>query len=346
MAAKRIRISADDGTTWFTFPGDKGEIHDEADGIKDTILGQEFSSEQTGMIQWNVTTNGLYKGFAGYVAKIMKSGTATTMTADPMSLVSGKIYRITASTKSVFDRATAITVLDNAVAVDAEDIESIDYLHGRVIFDAGYTVTGPVTITGKYLPMTQIAKANSFTLTQTAGTKDTSVFESAQANGGYRTFEYGLRTVSLGLKGIYASSNAFRALLAARSELVIEINPDGSSKSVARGFFKAMSTGQTGNVGELEEQDLNFTLSVPDDEDITLPFDWQFASDSTLSQAVRITIDAWEAGEVVKVAYLEDGTTGTMGDAVITDLTLSGGLDVMNDFSIKFQGTDAPEAYA
>lgn len=112
--AKRVQLSVDNGSTWRTFPGDKGEFSNEATGIKDTILGQDFQSEQTGLIGWSISTNGLYKGFAGYVANILKSGTATTFTTEAAALVSGKTYRITDATKRVLDRNTAVVIYDNA----------------------------------------------------------------------------------------------------------------------------------------------------------------------------------------------------------------------------------------
>lgn len=339
--AKRIRISPDAGTTWYTFPGDQGDLTDTANAIKDTVFGQDFASDQTGMINWQISTNGLYKGFAGYVAKLLKSGTPTTFTAEATSSLGGNVYQITSVIKRIWDRTTPIVVWDGSTPVVPT---SIDYLFGTVTLAA--PPAGTLTIhSGKYLPMTQIAKANSFTLTQTAAVIMNSVFETAQANGGYDTYEYGLRTVSLSLKGIYASSNGFRALLAARSELVIEINPDGSSLTVARGFFKPMTTGQSGNVGALEDQTLNFSLSVPDQVDITLPFDWLFASGSTLSLALKTAINNWLDGVLATISYLPDGTTGSKGSAVITDVTLTGGLDVMNVFTVKFQGSDAPVAF-
>ncbi len=341
--AKRIQISPDAGTTWYTFPGDQGDLTDTANAIKDTILGQDFASDQTGMINWQISTNGLYKGFAGYVAKLLKSGTPTTFTAEATTNVSGNIYQISSTTKRVWDRLTPIVVHDGVTLLVEGTNYSVDYLFGKVTLSA--PPSGAVTLAGKYLPMTQVAKANSFTLTQTAATIDNSVFETAQANGGYNTYEYGLRTVSLSLKGIYASSNGFRALLAARTELVIEINPDGSSLTVARGFFKPMTTGQSGNVGALEEQTLNFQLSVPDQSDISLPFNWAFATASTLSTALKTALNDWIAGTLALVNYLPDGTNGSKGSAVITDVTLTGGLDVMNTFALKFQGSDAPVAY-
>lgn len=341
--AKRIQISPNSGANWYTFPGDKGELHDDATAIKDTTFGQDFASDQTGMINWHITTNGLYKGFAGYVAKVKKSGTPTTFTAEATTLLSGRDYQVTNPIKQIWDRTTPVVVHDGATLLVETTDYTVDYLFGIVTLVNA--PAGAVTVSGKYLPMTQVAKANSFTLTQTANALKTSVYETAQANGGYESYEYGLRTVSLSLKGIYASSNGFRALLAARSELIIEINPDGSSLSVARGFFKPMATSQTGNVGELEDQTLNFSLAVPFQDDISIPFDWTFAAGSTLARAVREAIIAWQAGTLTHVNYLSNGTTGTQGAAVITDLTLTGGLDAMNDFAIKFQGSDAPVAF-
>lgn len=343
--SKRVQITPDAGTTWYTFPGDKGDRQLTAADIKDTIFGTDYESGQTGLINWTETCNGIYKGFAGYVAKVSKSGTPTTFTTSAFSLVSGKTYKITDATKNIWDRATAVSVFDNAVAVSGANILSIDYLNGRVTFVGGYTVTGPVTATGKYLPMTQVAGANSFTLTQNATAIDNTDFVVAQGNTGFRVYICGLKTVKLGLKGFYKVSNAFEALVAARSECVIEINPDGGGLTVARGWFKPLTTGQSGGVGALEDQSLDFTLSVPDQTGITIPFAWVFNAGSTLSLAIQTAINNWQNGTLATINYLTDGSAGFKGDAVITDLSLSGGLDVMNDFSLKFQGSDVPVAY-
>lgn len=340
---KRIQISPNNGTTWYTFPGNTGELNDEANAIKDTVYGQDFDSSQTGMINWTISSNGLYKGFAGYVAKILKSGTATAFTDEAMSLVSGTTYKITDGTKGIWDRTSAVTVKDGTTELTESTDYTVDYLFGTVTLTNA--PAGTVTVSAKYLPMTQVAKANGFTLTQNANANDNSVYETAQANNGYQTFEYGLKTVSLSLQGIYAPSNAFRDLLSSRAELVIEINPDGNSKSVARGWFKAMTTGQSGDVGDLEQQTLSFSLAVPAQEGITMPFKWSFASDTTLSNAIVTAINAWQDGDLTKVNYLQDGTTGVQGSAVITDLSLTGGLNAMNEFAVKFQGSDAPAVF-
>jgi hypothetical protein len=340
--AKRVRISPDDGVTFYTFPGNTAELTREGQDLKDTIFGQNYESGMTGLFSAAISANGLYKGYAGYMAVIKKSGSSTVFTDEATTLVSGKTYKITNAVKNVWNRAVAVVVEDGGVAIDAADIESIDYLHGRVTLDSGYTPSGAITFTGAYFPMTQVAKGRSYNLTQTANAIDNSTFETVQANGGYRTFEPGLKTVKLGLTGVYATSNAFEALLAARAEAVIEINADGQGKSIARGWFRPMSLGQSGDVGDLEEQTLDFTLAVPDQEDIILPFSWLHDATSTLNRAIKEALLAWQNDTATVVDYLPDGTNGFEADAIVTDLSLSGGMEAMNEFTVKFQLSGAP----
>ncbi len=342
--AKRIRVSDDDGATFSTFPGSTGELQSEAGQLDDTIFGQNFESTQPGINGWTVNTNAIIKGYAGYLATIKKTGSSTSMTAEATTHVSGKIYQITSAAKRVLDRANTITVLDNAVDHTA-DVESIDHLSGTVTFKSAYSITGPVTITAHYLPTAVVGCSNEYTLTQNANAVDNTCMDTAQANDGHRTFEYGLKTVSLELNGIYKSANGFRTLLDGRTELIVEIDPLGNGQNVARGFFRAVSTGESGDVGDLEAETITFNLSVPDDETVIYPFHWYIASGSTLNEAIKICLAAWEGEDLVKVAYLPDGIDGVMGDAVITDLSLKGGLEAMNEFTVNFQGSDALEDY-
>lgn len=343
--AKRIRVSDDSGSTWYTLPGNTGESSDEANELDDTVFGQDFSSSQTGLIGRTINANGLYKGFAGYVATIMKQGTPTSMTDEAMSLVSGKTYRVTNAAKRMFDRTASFTFKHNSgTSISASNIESIDYLYGRVTFISSFTPTGSVTVSGSYLPLAAVGKSTDYTLTQQANANDSTDMPTAQANNGTRIFEYGLKTVSLELNGIYDSANDFKALLAARTELIIEINPDGNDKAVARGFFKPLSTSQSGDVGDLETETISFSLSVPDDSMLETPFKWSIASDATLNAGIQKCITAWQDKSLILVSYLYDGTNGYSADAVITDLSLSGGLEAMNEFTINFQLSDETTA--
>lgn len=340
--AKSVQVSAD-GVTWYTLPGNSGEWNDEAEQIDDTIFGHTFSSTQPGLITWTSNAQAFYKGFAGYVASIKSSGVSTALTDEPMSLVSGKTYKVTDATKNILDYSKAIVFEDNGVAVNAADIETINWLFGQVTFTAAYTVTGPITVaSGWYLPSTEVSRANSFTLTQTAETIDKTDYALARANDGYRVFEPGLRTISLELGGFYDSSDAVWEILEGRTEAVIEINPDGSGLSLARGVFKLVTRNQSGDVGALEEQSRTFNLSVPEDMDII--FNWQHDASTTLSQAIRVLLDAYINNTLPYVRYAPDGTDELLftGQAVLTDVSLSSSLDAMNEFTAAFQGSDQP----
>jgi hypothetical protein len=341
--AKRVRISDDGGTSWYTLPGNTAELSSEAGDLDDTIFGQDFSSTQSGLIGWTISANGLFKGFAGYVAKILKPGTPTAMTAEPMGQIGTSLtFEITDPSKNVWNRHAELQVFDGG---EPADVVSIDYLFGRVTL--AETPISTITVTGEYLPLESIGCSNSFTLTQTANAIDNTCMSTAQVNEGHRTFEYGLKTVSLDLQGIYKTANNFLQMLKNREELVIEVNPDGNGNTVARGFYKAMTTGQSGDVGDLEQETITFNLSVPQDDTglIPYPFHWVITEESTLSMAIQKALTAWEESEMINIAYLPDGNTGVQGEAVITDLTLTGGLEAMNEFTANVQGSGELTSY-
>lgn len=336
--AKVIRIS-DTGLTgsWATFPGNKGDIANDLGTIDDTIFGQNFKSMQPGLLGATLSFDGMIKGFAGYVATLYKNGATTGMVAEPMSLISGKTYKTTNAAKNMWNRAVTFTVFDNAVDQTA-NVLSINFAAGTVTFKAAYTVTGPVTVTGSYFPKVRIARGKGFTLTQTTNVLDDTDFETAQGNSGTKTFEAGLKTVSLSVNGIYADASANLATLLARSEIMIEVNPDGALKDYARGIFKMTQQGSSANVGDLELETLNFTLFVPDSPVLfETPFSWVHDSTSTLNASIRKALDSWEQGTVKYYAYVPAGAAGVQAPGIISDISLTGGLEVMNDFTLKTQ---------
>lgn len=341
--AKRVQISTDGNAPWYTLPGNSAELRNEAGELNDTIFGQNFSSGETGLISWTLNSNALYKGFAGYIVSLKKAGTPVALSDEPMSLVSGNTYVITDKDKRIIDLDTAVTVEDDGSDETAE-IESINYMTGEITFNSGYAVTGPVTISGKYIPVSEIAGAKTFTLTQTAETIDETDIPTARANDGYMVFSQGLKTASLELSGIYKTTNAFQTALEDRESFIVEINPDNNALSIARGIFKFASRGQSGDVGALEEETISLRLSVPDNELMVTPFTWIHDSSTTLNQGVQILLDAWLAGDNVHVRYLPDGSTGFKGEAVITDISLTGGLEAMNEFTVNLQGSGAVDA--
>lgn len=336
--AKTVQVSDDNGSNWYTLPGNSGSFNNESTPITDTIFGQTWSSEEIGLISWQCEAQAYFKGFAGYQATVKKAGTATAMTGEAMTLVSGKTYQVTDAAKRLLDRNDTFVVYDNGVDHTA-DVASYNYLMGEVTFDSSYTVTGPVTIDGDYLPLSDLGTGNAFTLTQSADAVETSDFATVQGNGGFRTFQPGLRTAQIELSAFYTIAADLRADLQARDEVIIEINPDGNSKSLARGFFKVVNEGQSGDVGALEEESITFSLNVPSSDYV--PFDWHHESDTTLHQSIQICLDAFLNETEIDVQYLYDGTNGVKGDCIVTDTSLSSGLDAMNEFSVSFQGTGA-----
>ena len=335
MAAKTIQVSAD-GITYSTLPGNTGDFSAETNQLDDTIFGVDYSSTQPGLINWSVSSNAMYRGFAGYVASVLRNGSSTGTTGEPMTLVSGTTYRVTDATKRILDKDTAITFKDGGVAINASGIESVDYLFGTVTLAAA--PGGAVTFDGSFFPTASLGCSNSFSLTQTSDTTDTTCFETASVNGGFATFRPTLKTVELELTGFYRASNQFYDLLQSRDELIVELNPDGNDKSVARGYFKPVTNSQTGDVGGDESETVSFRLSTPDG---IVPFKWVHASDSTIPDGVKTLLDAWADGEEVYVRYLPEGDSaeGRQGQAIVTDISLSQSVDGMSEFSVSLQGT-------
>lgn len=344
MAAKRIQVSVDGGTTFRTLPGSSGEYNEELNTITDTVFGQTFESNDVSIGQWDVSCNSFFKGAVGYCAKIRAGGTPVVMTSQAATLVSGKTYRITDTTKRIIDYFTAVTVEDGGVDKSAE-VEGIDYLNGEITFRSSYTPTGAITITGKYVPTAIVAKGRSFTLTQNANAIDTTDYETACGNDGWRTHKPGLRTANMDFSGLYDVTNGAAAALRARTPVVIEVSPDNSTDTVFRGFFKRQNRGQSGDVGALEEERQTFGLWVPDGDLVMRPFGWYFGANSKLNQAVKDCVGAWQAETLVKVRYQDDpdvAGSGHVGDAVVTEATLSNNFDGINEFRIGFRGSGVP----
>lgn len=339
--AKLIQVSDDDESNWYTLPGNTGAFNDEATPLIDTIFGQTYQSEEIGLISWSVEAQAFYKGFAGYAAELRQQDTSTAMTGEDMTVVTGKTYQIDAAAKQIWDRTATFTVYDGVTDV-TDEVVTFDYLFGKVTFASDYTVLGDITIDGSYYTTSVLGAANSYTLTQTAEAVETSDFATVQANGGFRTFQSGLRNVALELGAFYDVDAGLRAALEARSEIIVEIDPAGDGKSIARGFFKVATEGQSGDVGALEDESTTLTLNAPSADYI--PFGWQHANDTTLNTAIQVCLTAFTDETAIDVQYLHDGTNGIKGEAIVTDVSLSGSLDGMNEFTTNFMGSGATTA--
>ncbi len=331
-----------------TIPGATADLTRDGTQLDDTIFGQIFSSVQPGLINWGVSANAFYKGFAGYVATLKRSGAVTPMVDKEMEEIgSSKVWRMTSANAAfdLWDRNDTFVFneADSAAADITSDVVSINHLLGEVTFTS--THAAGVTVTGDYISLVAFGNANTFSLSQTAETTDTTSFEDAQGNSGFNVFAQTLLGASLELSGFYNVSNDFTNILKGRAEIVIEINPDGKvatteNRSYARGFFKMATDSQTGDVAGSETETVNFFLFVPEGLGAA-PFQWRHGSGSTLSQSIQDLLTAWATQVEILVDYLPDGSTGYRGNAVVSDISLAGGVDVMNEFTVSLQGTGA-----
>lgn len=336
---KTLKVSAD-GITYYTLPGNTGDITFENEQLDDTIYGSEYASSQPGLSSASINGNAMYRGFAGYNSIIRRSGaTPTGATGEAMSQVGAtQTYRIDDTTKNVWDYNTPAIVYDNAVAVDAADIESINYLFGEVTFVVGYVVTGPVTVDASFFTMATYGSANEFNLTQTADTEDISTFDTSQANNGFRVYRNTLKQADLELSGFYVEANNTFADFKSRDEFVIEIDVAGDGTSIARGFYKINTKGQTAGVAETETDTLNLTLSVPED---IQPFGWYHSPSAQIPQGLLVIQDAWVSGDEIYYEYYPKGeaNAGFGGNALVTDASMTSGVSAMVESNAQLQGT-------
>ena len=193
------RVGAGGAGEFRTFPGSGGSFSAETPDIGDTILGQTFESVQRGLIDWKVSTDGIYKGYPGYTCRIARGGTPTRDAAMPtteLGMSSQNIkgiptdvhgYQITDPDKRTLDRT-------KSVSISAGDILLVDYLDGIVYVDADQS---DPTISAYYRPLTAVARATDYTLTMGVTMRDETNFVESTVNhkggdGAYHDFGSGV----------------------------------------------------------------------------------------------------------------------------------------------------------
>lgn len=339
MSAKLVRTSRN-GTDWNILAGNDASIDLDGEELENTVFGSDFNSSITGIISHSFSGNAMFRKTAGFEARFKTtSGTPTVFTSEAFA-ADGDWYVISDRTKSLWDRETEVVFSDGAGTIDPDDIESVDYLNGRVKFISSFVVTGSVTASGEYLATSEFACARSIDLTQSLDTVETGCFETIGANGGFETYKGTLRTASAEIEGFYRSTNDFYQTLLDREEILIEIDIDGKGTSVARGYFRVLTDGLSGGVGGDESESISFTLSVPEG---FVPFSWYFASNSEAPASVQDVIWAWENKEELYIQYYPEGINGRgyQGQYIVTDASISTAVDAIGEVSVSGQGTGA-----
>lgn len=347
--AKKILVSSDD-VTYHTLPGSSGSLSYEGEQIDDTIFGQRFASTEAGLIGGSISSNALYKGFAGYNANIEKAGTPIETTGETTTPLGSNVYQITDTTKRIMAITSdyAYTVKDGTTDITNQIADKgLDPFSGTITLKSTYTVSGTITVDYYYVTLTTVASATGFDLTQSSDVQDSTTFDVAQANEGHRTYICGLNTVSASVTGLYNKTNGFTDIIKSRETFIIRLSPKygDANESYAMGFFKMTTDNLSGDVGAIETEDLDIMLYVPYNDDVESPFKWYHPTGTSIPEGTKIILDAWLSGDEIYVKYRPIGdTVGEIsydGSCVVSDASLSTGLDAMNDFSAELTITGA-----
>lgn len=336
--AKLIRVGLDPNNL-HTLPGSSGEITLESTDNDNTIFGGIFSSTLPGVLSYSFSGNAWLRETPGYEVTLKRQGISTSFTTESMSQFSGQTYMINDWDKNLWDWDEPLTVFNNGSPVASSNIESIDYMFGRIVFVPGFT-PGTVTVSGNYFPLLSFGCVNSISLTQTVDIVDNSCQADVLAAGGFLFNRAGLKTVSAELSGFYRQANNFFNVLKEREILVLEVNWDGINESVCRGVFRVSSVNQSGDVGQNEESSASLSLFVPED---VLPFSWYFGSETLMSAGMIDIIRSWETRQDLYFEYWPEGTSGEKysGQLVVGDASLSVDVDGIPEMSISATGNGA-----
>ena len=319
--------------------GSSAELSVETSQIDNSIFGTEFSSQLAGVSSFSLSANAWLRKTAGFKASVKRAGAATAFTDEATTRVgTTQTWRITDSTKNVWDVETPVVVKANNVVVPATNIAEIDPMFGRVTFVAGYTPTAPVVVSGKFVTLADQCFANSIDLTQNAESIDVSDFCNVEAEDGFTVTEYGTKTVSASLSGFYRIGNDFFEQLKDRDSFILEFDFEGNGQTVARGVFTITNYSQSGDQGSVEELSLDFQLSVPEG---FRPFSWNFGPTSEASQSFRDVINAWLGSQFLHFQYLPNGANeaGFAGKGVIDDASLSVSVDSIAELTVSVSGS-------
>lgn len=334
--AKVVKVGPD-LSSLSTLPGSSGEISIETSENDNTIFGSVFSSTLPGVRDYTFSGNAWFRQTPGFQANVKKSGESTSFTAAELEQEDGQTYIVSDFTQTPWDYTQSIDVRDDGTLVDPDDIESIDYMFGRVTFVEGYSVTGDVEADGSYLPLEAIAAANNISVTQNAESVSNSSFNDVQDANGFNTYRSGLKDVSVEVSGFDRVSNTFFDDLKSVEQFVVDIDWEGTGETLCRGIFTVLSTSQSGDVGENEEFDASFSLFVPED---VLPFSWYFGPNTEATQGMQDIINAWINREDLSFEYLPngEGNKGFEGAVVVTDASIETSVDGIGELTLEGQG--------
>jgi hypothetical protein len=203
---------------------------------------------------------------AAHRSVIKFSGTSTLMSSEPMSLVSGLTYRVTAAGRRVLDPLQPVEVRADGILVPATDY-SLSYLFGTVTFAAA--PAAPVTITANFLPMWPLAAARSFSIQCSRAALD----NTPMGELGARSKQMGLIDAQVSVGHLDEDTFAddfdtgtgvlrFWDIWEADAPKLVEIRPGGDAIEVFRGWFILPSLSADAELDGLVETSIDLELAA------------------------------------------------------------------------------------
>ena len=115
---------------------------------------------------------------AGKKAKLLCTGSKLSFTTEATTSTGNLVYQIDATTKRIWDRTEVISVLDGGVPT--VEAYTLNRLEGKVTF--GSATARVITVTGYYLPTTEIGSAKDYSYSIKANNEDVTEFGKSYIN--------------------------------------------------------------------------------------------------------------------------------------------------------------------
>lgn len=175
------------------------------------------------------------------------TGAAVAFTAEACTTITANtVYQITNATKRVWDRAAAITVKKDGVA-QAATLYTLNRLTGTVTFLADIGAGHVITLDGQYLPLSNAAEAKSFSYKLMRELLDSTSYDSATTDQGFKRKDVGLYDASGTLGQWVSVDRYFETALIQGDPVVVELWADRATAFDIR-FWAALSQQQIESV--------------------------------------------------------------------------------------------------
>lgn len=192
---------------------------------------------------------------AGKSASLFATGTALSFTTEATTASGNISYQITDTVKRVWDRTATISVFDGGVPT----VESytVNRLNGTITFTGA--VARVITVTGSYLPLTEMAQAKDCSYTISANNEDISAFGVE-----YIVRKQALLDFSVSLTQLYVDET-YTEYLTTGAPIVLEISSNSSSTFDVRAWVLPSSDDVSSSVDGIVEEGMEFEGTTDSD---------------------------------------------------------------------------------